>query len=177
MKNFTFNDSGGNHIKKTKRWLGLLAFCMMLFVGQRGYSQYCTPTSTYTSDYISHFNTSTATLNITHNLAGIPGGNGYEDFTDMVIAHYPGGSFDFSTTYIGGSNRIKIWVDWNNDAVFSETELLINIQDGNATKNGVINIPEGTALGDYRFRLRSRFSTSDPGPCEDITFGDTRDYT
>src|SRR5690606_11677996 len=56
-------------------------------------------------------------------------------------------------------------------------ELLINIQDGNATKNGVINIPEGTALGDYRFRLRSRFSTSDPGPCEDITFGDTRDYT
>jgi hypothetical protein len=39
MKNFTFYDSGGNQNKKTKRWLGLMAFCVMLFVGQFGFAQ------------------------------------------------------------------------------------------------------------------------------------------
>ncbi|WP_277631725.1 hypothetical protein [Avrilella dinanensis] len=39
MNKITFTDSYQNRTRKTKRWLGMLAFCMMLFGGQAMFAQ------------------------------------------------------------------------------------------------------------------------------------------
>lgn len=39
MNKITFTDSYQNRTRKTKRWLGMLAFCMMLFGGQTAFAQ------------------------------------------------------------------------------------------------------------------------------------------
>src|SRR5690606_7839172 len=39
MKRITLLDLNKNRTRKTKRWLGLLTFCMMLFMGQMGLAQ------------------------------------------------------------------------------------------------------------------------------------------
>ena len=41
MNKITFTDSYQNRTRKTKRWLGMLAFCMMLFGGQTIFAQDC----------------------------------------------------------------------------------------------------------------------------------------
>ena len=151
----------------TSVWAGPFAFTI----------GYCRPVSSNTSDYITNFVTTGALTNITHPLTAIPGGNGYASYRDMIIEEAQGESFDFSTTYVGGSNRIKIWVDWNNNGSFETTELLFNLQSTAATKTGSIAIPASTPVGDYVIRVRSRFSTTDFDACESYTYGDARDYT
>ncbi len=138
---------------------------------------YCAPVSSNTGDYISNFTTTDAIENINHSLTSIPGGNGYANYTSMVIEQEAGETVSFTTTYVGGANRILIWVDWNNDGSFSADEQEFNQTFSSATNQGSFVIPDGTPEGNYTLRLRSRFNTSDINACEDITFGDARDYT
>ncbi len=137
---------------------------------------YCFPVSTNTGDYISNFTTTGAIQNINHSLTSIPGGNGYADYTDMIIEQEAGETVSFSTTYVGGSNRILIWVDWNNSGGFSANEQMFNQTFSSATNSGSFVIPEDIPAGDYRLRLRSRFYITDIDACEDIGYGDARDY-
>src|SRR5690554_4551778 len=45
MKKFTFYDTGEYRTRKTKRWLSLLTFCMMIFAGQMSFAQCINGTS------------------------------------------------------------------------------------------------------------------------------------
>jgi len=152
---------------ETSVWAGPFAFTI----------GYCRPISTNLTDYVSNFTTTNALTNISHVITSIPGGNGYASYRDMIIQEAQGESFDFSSTYVGGSNRIKIWVDWNNNGNFETSELLYNIQNATLTKTGTIAIPATMPVGDYVMRVRSRFSTTDVDACESATYGDARDYT
>src|SRR5690606_41978797 len=49
MNKITFTDSYQNRTRKTKRWLGMLAFCMMLFGGQTIFAQDCEISATISS--------------------------------------------------------------------------------------------------------------------------------
>ncbi|MEZ4891016.1 MAG: GEVED domain-containing protein, partial [Crocinitomicaceae bacterium] len=139
---------------------------------------YCVPTTTYTGDYTSAFSTTNAVQNVTYtgssntayvNKSGV-------DTIKAVI----GNSFDFSHTYVGGSNTVRIWVDWNGDGTFDNTTEQVFLSSpvgGGATQTGTINIPGTVTAGNYRMRIRSRFSTTIPGPCSTELYGSAIDYT
>lgn len=139
---------------------------------------YCTPVYTSTSDYTSAFSTNGAIANVSYTYPGT-----YQQYTNKTtdtIKAFIGNSFNFSHTYVGGSNTIRIWVDWNSDGTFdnaTEQVFLSSPLGGTATQTGTIAIPGTAAVGNYRMRIRSRFSTTTPGACSSETFGSAIDYT
>lgn len=140
------------------------------------FTGYCEATSTYTSDHITAFSTSGAIMNI-DNPSGSPGSpNGYANYSTMVVAHYETGEIEFTVTN-SISMGINIWVDWNNNLEFEESE---KVYASGVTANnfsGSFSVPAGTPLGNYRMRLRGQWGNSNPQPCGNISWGETEDYT
>lgn len=143
---------------------------------------YCEVSTTYNFDYTSEFSTSGAVSNVTYSATSQPAGS-YDNYTDSVIEQAQGLSFDFSTTYVGGSQGVNIWVDWNNDLIFDNTagstEKVISLNGvSGASKVGTIQIPSTVEPGSYRVRVRSLYgTTADPAPCGEVIYGSTIDFT
>ncbi len=147
-------------------WIGPTSF----------YLGYCIPTTTWTGDHISSFSTTGATINVSTSAGSWS--SAYTDYTSMVISHFPGGSFNFSTTYVGGTNGVNIWVDWNNNFEFEASELLFTQINNPAITSGTIAIPTETEIGNYRLRIRSQWGTgSNPPACDLVLYGEAEDYT
>ncbi|MBF6629179.1 MAG: fibronectin type III domain-containing protein, partial [Proteiniphilum sp.] len=141
------------------------------------YTGYCIPTVTNDGDYLSNIQFSSATQNAVYSTATPPAGN-YANESATIIQHYENSPFNVSTTYVGGSNGVNIWVDWNNDLSFDASEEVFSMAGSAATKTGTITIPTGTAVGDYRMRVRGEWgSTSDPLACGEEDWGSTVDFT
>ena len=138
---------------------------------------YCTPTVTYTGDYISNFSTTGGVTNI-NNPSGAASPGNYGNFTGLAVSAADATSFNFTTTYVGGSNGVRIWVDWNNNLTFEPGESAFFLADGNATKTGTVTVPGSTPPGPYRMRVRAQYGSAvDPPPCGEVTYGETEDYT
>jgi len=135
---------------------------------------YCIPTTTFNGDHISNFSTSGAIVNVDYTAGDAVA---YTDNSSLSIQHYANGTFDFSTTYVGGTNGVTIWVDWNSDFVFDESEIVFSQMDNGATTTGSITVPDGTALGDYRLRIRSQWIATSIPPCGIVAWGEAEDYT
>lgn len=138
---------------------------------------YCLVSTVYDGDYISAFSTTEAIENATYSTSSQPAGS-YADETAQIIEQVAGGSFDFSTTYEGGNNGTNIWIDWNNDLVFDDSEKEYSEFSG-VNKTGTITIPEGTEAGDYRMRVRALWGSgsADPDACGENNWGSTIDFT
>uniref|UniRef100_UPI004047341D beta strand repeat-containing protein n=1 Tax=Flavobacterium sp. TaxID=239 RepID=UPI004047341D len=141
------------------------------------FTGYCVPSTTFTTDYTSAFSTTGGITNLNYTATSQPSGS-YSNQTAQILQAYIGLTINISHTYVGGSNGVKIWIDWNNDLTFSASEEVFYIANSNAIKTGSFNIPVGTANGNYRMRVRSDFgSTANPTPCGLLSYGSTVDYT
>src|SRR5690606_1692206 len=85
-------------------------------------------------------------------------------------------------SYVGGGHRLNIWVDWNNDMMFDNSEespeKIYSMYTSGGNQNGTIEIPLTTPVGEYRMRVRSQWGTeANPGPCGEVTYGSTLDFT
>src|SRR5690606_8950828 len=85
------------------------------------FTGYCQVSTTFTWDYTSSFSTTGAVQNVNYSADTQPAGS-YSNQTAQVIEQAQGLSFDFSTAYNSGEHRINIWVDWNNDMLFDNSE-------------------------------------------------------
>lgn len=81
--------------------------------------------------------------------------------------------------------RWKIWIDLNNDTVFSANELLYDsqISTTSLSKSGTMTIPlSGTTLGITRMRVSMKGvhtginDSASAGPCEVLPYGEVQDY-
>ena len=140
---------------------------------------YCVPTltSTSTSYYISRFTTTGATTNIDNETTGV--GSSYSNFYDTHSATaYSGLIIDFTITIAGGSTHgSAIWVDWNNDMVFSTDERVYSTTGYTSSPhNGSFVVPTTATIGDHRMRIVSDYYTGTPSnPCSANT-GEFEDY-
>src|SRR5690606_34658295 len=84
---------------------------------------YCIPARTNSSYYINNFTTTGGATNISNTNSGFSTG-GYGDFYDThTVTQVPGGTINFEAGFpTGQTYGVRIWVDWNQDGVFSETE-------------------------------------------------------
>ena len=141
------------------------------------YTGYCEVSTTSTIDYTSAFSTSGAFQNVSYTVSSQPAGS-YDNQTDSFITLSAGMAFDFSTTYVGGANGVNIWIDYNDNLIFEDDELVFSLADSNTTKTGTITVPGDTPIGEYRMRVRSQYgSTANPPACGSVTYGSTIDFT
>jgi len=113
--------------------------------------------------------------------AGTGFSTGYQDFTGLsTLSRQVQG--EGVNVYVGANlrGRIKAWVDWNKDDIFDFTTEEVYDTQGAATTTTTFGfvIPIGTAVGDYKIRIRIYNTTSDSynydfTPCEDFVNGST----
>lgn len=149
---------------------------LMLFVSFGSYAQYCEVSTDWAGDYLSSITISNALQNISYTATSQPAGS-YADQTDQVIMQSQGLSFDISTTYVGGSNGVNVWIDFDGDEEFDDSEKVFS-ENGANDHSGTINIPIDVAIGEYRMRVRGQWgSTANPPPCGSVSYGSTVDFT
>ncbi len=108
------------------------------------------------------------------------GAAGYTDFTSENITLEAGSSVNISLTpgFSGSTydEYWKIWIDYNNDAVFADSELAF---DGGSlsktTVSGTMNIL-ASASGTTRMRVSMKYNAAQTA-CETFTYGEVEDYT
>src|SRR5690606_7194875 len=141
------------------------------------YTNYCEALTQWTSFWgaIQSFSTTGGITNILNNSGDNSYPNGYGDYTSMSVSHFETGEVSFSL-YTDGWLGINIWVDWNNNMIFEESEKVYASGFMNSgTFTGSFSVPLGQPVGDYRMRVRGSYP--DPSPCGTINYGETEDYT
>lgn len=118
----------------------------------------------------------------------IPSGNnqGYALFEDTDIHLIPGDTVPILLTpgfaFGDYEEYFSLWLDINQDGVFSEDELLFASENPSSDPVfGQIIIPTPTPLGTTRMRVSMKFTGGSPvapsvGPCEEFQYGETEDY-
>lgn len=108
--------------------------------------------------------------------------NSFGDFTSQIISVDAGVNYNFSITHGFSDQNIKIWIDFNNDGVFTDAapELVASgVSTAVANEeitSGTINIPVNIPSGNYRMRVADRFDAP-PIPCNIDGYGEAHDYT
>src|SRR5699024_8429987 len=100
---------------------------------------YCTPGNS-TSYYISSFSTSGGDENIDQENSA-PFDNGYaDDFDEQTVSQVKTLSVDFDAVF-GGSTSLgfRAWVDWNQDGIFDDDEVVYQSDGYAAGASGTID--------------------------------------
>lgn len=145
---------------------------------------YCDSTfssATSTDEYIDGVvfgdinNTGTGTVN----------GTGYSDYTNLSTDVQRGQTYNLAVTVFANYNEYAaVWIDWNQDYVFDNSERyslgFYADANGNVTNNIDIEIPLTAQLGNTRMRITEQYNVDITGPCtadHANNFGETEDYT
>ncbi|WP_293874224.1 GEVED domain-containing protein, partial [Flavobacterium sp.] len=141
---------------------------------------YCTPASSAATTYISNVTTSGGVTNLNNTSVYTTGG--YINYTAVTptINQTPSSAVNFSVSIVGGTAGIAIFVDWNNNGLFTDAgETVYNSAafiSGPAT--GSFSVPGGQAVGNYRMRVVTDFNATSPSSCTfSGTRGEAEDYT
>ena len=112
-------------------------------------------------------------------------GEGYGDFTDLSTDLEQGTTHELTITTGYGDQFIRVWIDFNDDYVFSLNELVVDnfvIAAGSAggtfTQTMELIISENATLGQHIMRAKSNWQAGVPDDaCEETQYGETEDYT
>ncbi|REC41638.1 GEVED domain-containing protein [Chryseobacterium sp. 5_R23647] len=154
-----------------------------IWVGSvNAFTGYCLPSSSNQSSWISAFSSTGAMTNMAYSSAtAVAGTNGYQNLsaTTNTISNTAGSTTSISVTAGGPTCGMAVWVDWNNDLVFSSTERMYATTSYTTTTPSAasITIPAGTPLGNYRMRVMCDYNTSAPSnACGSVTRGEFLDF-
>ena len=138
---------------------------------------YCVPSSTNATTYINSFTTTGGTATNISLLNSGYAPTGYQDnYTTQSVTTFPTSTFQFAYEIVGGSAGASIWIDYNNDLVFSESEKVFAPIGYQATgiRTGSYAIPSTVIPGEYRMRIKIDYNATVPNPC---SAGDARSET
>ena len=136
-------------------------------------SEYCTSKgNNFSYEWISKIVVGTFTNSSTS--------SGYTDFTSKTISLTAGTSVNVALTpgFSGSTYNEywKIWIDYNNDAIFADSELAFDAGALSKTEvSGTISVPS-TASGTTRMRISMKYNAAQTA-CETFSYGEVEDYT
>ncbi|HSF88274.1 MAG TPA: GEVED domain-containing protein [Saprospiraceae bacterium] len=116
-------------------------------------------------------------------VSSVKGDNGYEDNTNEIVELALGESIPISVVNSSPhtTNELLIWVDWNQDADFSEVNESVYTSGplGITTYMTNITVPVDakTGLARLRIRLHDTSFGSNATPCGNSYLGEVEDYT
>ncbi len=110
--------------------------------------------------------------------------DGYGDYTTMITSLERDSTNDLTITTGYGNQFVRVWIDFNDDFVYSLDELVVDnyeIADGSSTGTFTetmdLVIPAGAALGEHIMRAKTNWNTGVPDDaCEETSYGETEDY-
>lgn len=147
------------------------------WIGSSFFTGYCSSTSTGSSYFVNNFSTSGGTANITNNGSGLSAG-GYGNFSAQVVSQVASGSISFSTAISGGTAGFNIWVDWNNDLDFNDSNEKVYASAAYvSTATGTFSVPATATVGNHRMRIVTNGFSTDPTACGSASSSETEDYT
>lgn len=162
----------------------IMAFLMLLLTGGYlfGQKNYCSPT--FSSGCSSWHNNSVTLDSIQWALGSTT--CTISDYTNLKTTLIKGNTYSMTVTN-GSWCGVGVWIDFNNDMVFDNSEVLYyeyNAQEIQ-TYNFNINIPSTVANGLYRMRViagwgtdcYSTSSSNGYGPCGTYQYGNFDDFT
>ncbi|MEW7277621.1 GEVED domain-containing protein [Aquimarina sp. 2201CG1-2-11] len=95
------------------------------------------------------------------------GTNGYSNFTDQKAIVDRGNKLTIKVDTKWNhwsSNSIQVWIDWNADAGFDDSERVFH-KTGTGVFYGIVSVPEDAKIGTTRMRVRYNYNI-ELGPCE-----------
>ena len=105
---------------------------------------------------------------------------GYGDFTSMQGTAEIGFTYTANIATGWAHQYVSVWIDFNNDTVFSETEILLTdlyLASGGIMYDVDITIPGDASPGIHRMRIGSKYyDLSSPDPCATFLYGEWEDY-
>ena len=112
------------------------------------------------------------------------GGPGYEDFTNLSTDLEQGSTNDLTVTTGYGNQNIRVWIDFNDDFVFTLDEVVVDnyvIAPGGAagsyTETMQLVVPDDAGLGEHIMRAKTNWNAPVPDDaCEETNYGETEDY-
>lgn len=138
---------------------------------------YCVPSSTLATTFINNFSTVGAIGNISNLASGYATAGYQNNYATQGITHHAGGSFSFTANVTGGPVGLNVWVDWNNNFVFEDSEKLYGTTTTTAAAiTQTVTLPSGVALGDYRMRVVTANAVANPTSCSTTTRTEAEDY-
>ena len=136
----------------------------------------CTPSFSYSSDYITNF-----TLSNINNSTGFSSG-GYGDYSHLSTILVAGTSTTASlTSYSGsGNNGVAIWIDFNDNGVFETSERVGTLDNVGPSSTVLIpiTIPNDASEGSHRLRVIYQYNVAGTSidPCASSYHGEGEDY-
>ncbi len=123
-------------------------------------------------------------LEAINNVTGCSPG-GYADYTNLSAELANNTINDLTVTTHYGSQYITVWIDFNDNFVFEDTEVVVDnyvIADGQGagfyTETMDLTIPDGVNTGQHIMRAKSNWNAPVPeNACQGTTYGETEDYT
>ena len=112
------------------------------------------------------------------------GANGYSDFTNLSTDLIHGSTNDLTMTTNYGNQSVTVWVDFNNDFVFTTDEKVVNNYEiangqnaGNYTETTSLVVPLTATLGEHFMRAKANWNSVVPeDSCTGTQYGETEDY-
>lgn len=113
------------------------------------------------------------------------GTDGYNDFTNLSTNLIQNSTNDLTLTTEYGNQFVSVWIDFNDDFVFTNTEKVVDNYEiangqsaGNYTESTTLVIPTNATLGEHLMRAKTNWNdeVSDDA-CQESTYGETEDYT
>jgi len=144
----------------------------------------CTPiyvTGVSSSDFISNLVLQGTTLsNNSGTSTTAPAYNYYTGQPNYTATLTEGTAYTFAATIGYTGQSFSVWIDFNDDLVFTETER-VGFTTANLTGTGgtfPMTVPCGANPGLHRMRVRMIYSTvgSTMDPCTSASYGETEDY-
>ncbi len=110
---------------------------------------------------------------------------GYGDFTDLIAGMEADTTYDLTITTGYGDQFIRVWIDFNDDFVFTNDETVVNnveVASGQGSGNYTITtdlvVPAGVPSGQHLMRAKTNWNAPVPDDaCEETNFGETEDYS
>ena len=148
----------------------------------------CTPSSNTCDEFIQKVQ-----LNTINNTTACSTG-GYASYTSSTTSLAKGMQYTITVTPAIGANighayandEIAVWIDYNNDFIFSSSEriayVLVTATTGNIFPF-TFTVPTSASTGSVRMRVRISYSGTGANggapidPCGIATYGETEDYT
>ena len=112
------------------------------------------------------------------------GGIGYENFTNLSTDLEQGASHQLTVTTGYGNQFVRVWIDFNDDYIFSLDELVVDnyvmavgSASGTYTENMDLVVPANANLGQHVMRAKTNWNATVPDDaCEETQYGETEDY-